>query len=279
MFSNFTTSLAFKIMRKFHDLISLLSFEQVSLHTIFCLIAGVLSLHLVFLFLGRESDSREIYKAKCQSNFKGSCEFVIRPLLLRFNSFPATNYSQLDCHPRLQLLKIHFLWFLGIDLGLDHVKNVFHSWWSIFNIFVSNQERTFLLEKPQRWLVLERSDPPGSPALRVGWLRGRLERRWQLFRRKYFAYFCTACWTSENTYARMFQPDQHRLSTSVQILGSIWLGGMETPPSPIWIVGRLISCVFSFSLLSQVCGNYCNVSAVCPGHHTGSVGNSISCRY
>ncbi|XP_020602511.1 uncharacterized protein LOC110041551 isoform X1 [Orbicella faveolata] len=44
----------------------------VSLHTIFCLIAGVLSLHLVFLFLGRESDSREIYKAKCQSNFKGS---------------------------------------------------------------------------------------------------------------------------------------------------------------------------------------------------------------
>jgi len=81
----------------------------VSLHTIFCLIAGVLSLHLVFLFLGRESDSREIYKAKCQSNFKGSCEFVIVPLLLRFNSFPATNYSQLDCHPRLQLLKIHFL--------------------------------------------------------------------------------------------------------------------------------------------------------------------------
>lgn len=44
----------------------------VSLHTILCLIAGVLSLHLVFIFLGREADSTEIYKAKCKSNFKGS---------------------------------------------------------------------------------------------------------------------------------------------------------------------------------------------------------------
>ena len=56
-----------------------LVFQQVSLHTILCLIAGVLSLHLVFLFLGRESDSIDVYKAKCQSNFKGSCEFVTVP--------------------------------------------------------------------------------------------------------------------------------------------------------------------------------------------------------
>lgn len=78
MFPNFTVSLAFKIMIMIkYSMISVyyLLFQQVSLHTILCLIAGVLSLHLVFLFFGRESDSRDIYKAKCQSNFKGSCEF------------------------------------------------------------------------------------------------------------------------------------------------------------------------------------------------------------
>ena len=92
MFSNLTTSLAFKIMLKY-SMISgrYLVFQQVSLHTIFCLIAGVLSLHLVFLFLGRESDSREIYKAKCQSNFQGSGELIPVPLLPWFNYLPATN--------------------------------------------------------------------------------------------------------------------------------------------------------------------------------------------
>lgn len=76
MSCNFASSLAFKIMLKFNDISFYLVFHQVSLHTILCLIAGVLSLHLVFIFLGRESDSTEIYKAKCKSNFKGSCEFV-----------------------------------------------------------------------------------------------------------------------------------------------------------------------------------------------------------
>ncbi|KAL9985212.1 hypothetical protein ACROYT_G007586 [Oculina patagonica] len=43
----------------------------ISVHTVLCLIASVLSLHLMFLFLGREADSREKHRAKCQSNFKG----------------------------------------------------------------------------------------------------------------------------------------------------------------------------------------------------------------
>lgn len=44
----------------------------ISVHLVFCLIAGVLSLHLTFIFLGKEAKAREIYKAKCQSQFKGS---------------------------------------------------------------------------------------------------------------------------------------------------------------------------------------------------------------
>ena len=52
-----------------------LIFPQISLHLVFCLIAGVLGLHLTFIFLGREAKSREIYKVKCQSQFKGARKF------------------------------------------------------------------------------------------------------------------------------------------------------------------------------------------------------------
>ena len=74
-------------------LVYYLVFQQISVHMILCLIASVLSLHLMFLFLGREADSRKMDKAKCQSNFMGSREFTRVSLSLYFNplSLPLIN--------------------------------------------------------------------------------------------------------------------------------------------------------------------------------------------
>ena len=58
------------------DAFAFVVFQQISVHLVFCLIAGVLSLHLTFIFLGKEAKAREIYKAKCQSQFKGSCTYT-----------------------------------------------------------------------------------------------------------------------------------------------------------------------------------------------------------
>ncbi|PFX29831.1 uncharacterized protein LOC111324361 [Stylophora pistillata] len=44
----------------------------ISLHMALCLVTGVFGLHLIFLFMGREVESRNIHKAKCQSNYQGS---------------------------------------------------------------------------------------------------------------------------------------------------------------------------------------------------------------
>ena len=60
-----------------------LIFPQISLHLVFCLIAGVLGLHLTFIFLGREAKSREIYKVKCQSQFKGARKFSSNQFIRR----------------------------------------------------------------------------------------------------------------------------------------------------------------------------------------------------
>ena len=69
-------------------------FLQVSVHVVFCLIVGVLSLHLTFIFLGKEAKSREIYKTKCQSKFKGTRKLTdaeLSNICIRLNwygSFP-----------------------------------------------------------------------------------------------------------------------------------------------------------------------------------------------
>ncbi|XP_068710997.1 uncharacterized protein [Montipora foliosa] len=44
----------------------------VSIHAAFCLVVGVLSLHLINIFVVKEAKSRDLHWTKCQSNFKGS---------------------------------------------------------------------------------------------------------------------------------------------------------------------------------------------------------------
>ena len=148
MSCNFTSSLAFKIMlKKFNDISFYLVFQQVSLHTILCLIAGVLSLHLVFIFLGRESDSREIYKAKCKSNFKGSCEFVNFSLSLWFNLI--IFQLLITCKLIVTQARSHQFpfRFLGIDL---HKAGSYEKSSTTHVINFQYAAATFLLEKLQK---------------------------------------------------------------------------------------------------------------------------------
>ncbi|XP_067035398.1 uncharacterized protein [Acropora muricata] len=45
---------------------------MVSVHAAFCLVVGVLSLHLINIFVVKEAKARKLQWAKCQSNFQGS---------------------------------------------------------------------------------------------------------------------------------------------------------------------------------------------------------------
>lgn len=49
--------------------------QQVSVHAAFCLVVGVLSLHLINIFFVKEAKARKLQWAKCQSNFQGSSKF------------------------------------------------------------------------------------------------------------------------------------------------------------------------------------------------------------
>ena len=101
-----------------------LIFPQISLHLVFCLIAGVLGLHLTFIFLGREAKSREIYKVKCQSQFKGARKFSSNQFIRSTPSF-STQISgplqhSLQQFGPMQALHMCFIMFLLVTARFIH---------------------------------------------------------------------------------------------------------------------------------------------------------------
>ena len=102
--------------------VAFLIFPQISLHLVFCLIAGVLGLHLTFIFLGREAKSREIYKVKCQSQFKGARKFSSNQFIRSTPSFLLRSLAPCTIpSSNLDPCKFYTLELYHVPSNLQHV--------------------------------------------------------------------------------------------------------------------------------------------------------------